>query len=81
MLPDAVARLGALRRAPGEQPLGPQAQYLLARGGLLLPEAACGNCDRPTAEAMRQDLRRLSHPACRDVITTAEARFRAAFAQ
>lgn len=81
MLPDAATRLGDLWRALGEQPLGPQAHYLRARSGLLLLEAACGNHDRPTAEAIRHDLRRLTHPACRDAITAAEARFQAAFPQ
>lgn len=79
LLPGAVTRLRPLWHALGKQPLAPQAHYLRARSGLLLLEAACGNGDRPTAEAVRHDLRRLSHPACRDAITAAEARFRQAF--
>lgn len=79
MLPDAATRLSELWRALGKESLGPQAHYLHARSGLLLLEAACGNSDRPTAEALRHDLRRHAHPACRDVIRAAEAHFRAAF--
>lgn len=80
MLPQAASRLGDLWHGLSRQPLAPHAQYLCARSGLLLLEAACACSDRPAAEAILHVLRRLPPTACRTQLTAAEARFQKAFA-
>lgn len=79
LLPQAATPVRRLWCSLPCRELSPHAQYLYARAGALLLEALCRNADGDGAGEVLHRLRALRHPACHDILTAAEARFRKDF--